>query len=237
MNLNVDLIVKTTHHKVKSHNFFQWWIVMVISVFILSSCKKEDAELVTIIEGAFKTARIDEIVPGGPYKISLYSFRTHELVDETYTDSQGRFYFKNVQEDRPDYRLEHRGFYLHAEGDFPEGYGEFRRPYGYSGHLDGLIKAGYQGDVNLWLFKKSWIKIHLVNTTHQYDEDIRFQFQNYPDVVIYGPTDTILFYRGAAHVTSNIIYWVRENWMTSTTAVKEEVVLPPMDTLYYKLEY
>ena len=236
MNLNVDLIVKTTHHKVKSHNFFQWWIVMVISVFILSSCKKEDAEWVTIIEGAFKTARIDEIVPGGPYKISLYSFTTDELIDETYTDSQGRFYFKNIQPDAPHYRLEHRGFYLHAEGDFPEGYGEFRRPYGYSGHLDGLIKAGYQGEVNLWLFKKSWIKIHVVNVNYQPNDELWLQFQNYGVIRLYGNTDTVITENGAAHVHSTVTHMIWRNEQSSGTII-DSVILPPMDTLYYKLEY
>lgn len=235
MNAKTIISAITSFRKEKTPCGNLWYIGGMILLVLFSSCNKS-GDLVTIVEGTFKTARIDEIVPGGPYKISLYSFTTHELVDETYTDSKGQFYFKNIQEDAPHYRLEHEGFYLHAEGDFPEGYGEFRRPHGHSGHLDGLIAAGFQGNVNLWLFKKAWIKIHLINTTNQPSEAIWLRFQNSGTERIYGQVDTVLYFSGAAHVTSVISYSLLQNDVMSNTHFKE-VVLPPMDTLYYLLEY
>lgn len=227
--------IKSVITIIEEKRFAKQSLIICLLLLITATSCKNSGELTTIVEGTFKTARIDEIVPGGPYKISLYSFTTHELVDETYTDSEGRFFFKNVQEDAPHYRLEHEGFYLHAEGDFPEGYGDFHRPYGHSGHLDGIIKAGHQGAVNLWLFKKAWIKINIVNTD-QPNESIWLKFQNQGFHKIYGITDTTLTFRGAAHVTSVISYAIKRNGIVSNT-IFEEVVLPPMDTLYYKLEY
>ncbi|MCC5916076.1 MAG: hypothetical protein JJU02_01990 [Cryomorphaceae bacterium] len=226
----MEEILYILNRKLKTSIFF-----FAISIFFFSGCK-DAGELETIIEGLFHTAGIDEAVSGGPYKITLYSFNNHEEVDVTYTNSEGRFFFKHIQEDAPHYRLDHAAFYLHAEGEFPDGYWDFVNPEGHSRHMDGLIIAGHKGEVKLRLFKRAWIKIHLVNTDFQPDDFIRIQFQNAVKHIINGSVDTILLYQGSAHITSRITYYLWQNG-DGTQAIFKDVVLPDLDTLYYKLEY
>ncbi|MCC5917038.1 MAG: hypothetical protein JJU02_06890 [Cryomorphaceae bacterium] len=236
MNTKTIISAITSFRKEKNPCGNLWYIGGMILLVLFSSCNKP-GDLVTIVEGTFKTARIDEIVPGGPYKIYLYSrgFGNDNPLDSTYTDANGQFYFKHVQPDGPRYQLQYPRFYLHAKGDFPKEYGTFHIG-NYWNHMGKYIIPGDQGPVDLWLFKRAWIKIHLVNNTNSPDEAIWFQFQSSGTERVYGSADTSFYFSGAAHVTSIISYALLKNGVMSST-IFEEVVLPPFDTLYYRLEY
>lgn len=230
----------------KMNNFMKSILLLVqhftcLSFIFFASCSRdkepEDEILTTVIEGRVLTRGTEDVVPDGPHLVTLSAADRNGYLDTAFTDETG--HYKLV------YTAANEGIFNPVEfrpnfhGNYPEGYIENAYILGSSARIDNL-PAVFSGDHqvnNIFLYRKGWLNIHVVNLNPNPLDRIRISTAGtISDIVLLGAQDTVLKLNALGNIFNLINYWTTSEGVSTPMRV-DSVFIGDLDTGFFKIEY
>lgn len=217
------------------------WYFTCLAFIFLASCSRDDEPkdeiLTTVIEGHVLTRGTEKVVPDGPHMVTLSAADRNGYLDTTFTDEAG--YFKLVYTAANEGIFNPVDFRPNFHGNYPEGYIENAYILGSSRRIDNL-PAVFSGDHqvnNIFLYRKGWLNIHVVNLNPDPSDRIRIATAGtISDIVLLGAQDTTIKLNALGNIYNLISYWTTSEGVSTPMRV-DSVLIGDLDTGYFKIEY